>query len=175
MFVLGHISPFILLPFLQESCQYFFSPPWISQYTSQYLRFLISAPNINHFIVEILNHASLMFELNHPLTLNFSQATQLHNSISSAHRYVFKAICEVCEFYFKHWQLQWLGFVYRVTLLDCRFCFEKIFMCVLNFSQNFLRERKITSVNVFLPPTRFVFSLRSWLSLSFHDFFHNTP
>ena len=29
------------------------------------------------------------FELNHLLVLNIAQATQLHNSISSAHRYVF--------------------------------------------------------------------------------------
>ena len=46
-----------------------------------------------------------------------------------------------------------------------RFCFEEIFMCVLNNSQNFLRERKILSINNFLPPTMFVFSLRSWFSL----------
>ena len=80
------------------------------------------------------------FELNHLLTLNIAQATQLHNSISSAHRYVFKAICEVCEFYFKHWQLQWLGFVYRVTLLDCRFCFEKNIHVCFEFFSEFLER-----------------------------------
>ena len=107
------------------------------------------------------------FELNHLLVLNIAQATQLHNSISSAHRYVF------LKQYVKY-----MSFMSNIDndCDDCNdcglckeklflfkylwFCFEEIFMCVLNNSQNFLRERKIPSIINFYHPRCLCFHLR---------------
>ena len=53
------------------------------------------------------------------------------------------------------------------------FALKKIFMCVLNFSQNFLRERKIPSINKLLTTHDICVSTQELIEFkSFQDFFH---